>query len=88
VTCGITPHVIRWDCTVLCPSVPRMCPRRGRARANVADDLYDVPGGNGTIIGMLRQGQVVKVVKACPSGDWCDLTDPKGSAWGSFLKNN
>lgn len=51
-------------------------------------DLYDVPGGNGNIIGMLRQGQVVKAVKACPSDNWCDLTDPKGSAWGSFLHNN
>jgi len=51
-------------------------------------DLYDVPGGNGNIIGMLRKGQVIKVAKPCPSDDWCDLTDPKGSAWGSFLQNN
>jgi hypothetical protein len=51
-------------------------------------DLYDVSGGNGNIIGMLRQGQVVNVVKACTADDWCDLTDPQGSAWGAFLQNN
>jgi hypothetical protein len=51
-------------------------------------DLYDVPGVNGHNIGVLRQGQVIKVAKPCPSDDLCDLTDPKGSARGSFLQNN
>jgi hypothetical protein len=72
------------------PVSPPLPPAPVTATATVTSDvdLYDVPGGNGNIIGTLRQGQVVKAVKACPSNDWCDLTDPKGSAWGSFLHNN
>jgi hypothetical protein len=75
---------------VVSPQPPTNPPPPPTPTATVTSDvdLYDVPGGNGNIIGMLRQGQVIKVVKACPSDDWCDLTDPKGSAWGSFLKNN
>jgi hypothetical protein len=75
---------------IVSPQPPTNPPPPPTPTATVTSDvdLYDVPGGNGNIIGMLRQGQVIKVVKACPSEDWCDLTDPKGSAWGSFLKNN
>jgi hypothetical protein len=50
-------------------------------------DVYDVPGGGGKIIGILRQGDVVKVVKACPSDDWCALADGR-FAYGQFFKNN
>jgi hypothetical protein len=50
-------------------------------------DVYDVPGGGGNVIGILRQGEVVKVVTACPSDDWCALADGR-FAFGEFFKNN
>jgi hypothetical protein len=54
-------------------------------------DLYDVPGGNGNIIGQLRKGQVVTLDttqnSTCPSKDWCVFSNPKGAAWG-FVSNN
>ncbi|MCT7658691.1 hypothetical protein [Mycobacterium deserti] len=50
-------------------------------------DVYDAPGGGGNIIGILRQGEVVKVIRACPSNDWCALADGR-FAWGEFFKNN
>lgn len=50
-------------------------------------DVYDEPGGGGNVIGILRMGEVVNVVKACPSDDWCALADGR-FAFGSFFKNN
>jgi hypothetical protein len=50
-------------------------------------DVYDAPGGGGNVIGILRQGEVVKVVTPCPSNDWCALADGR-FAWGEFLRNN
>jgi hypothetical protein len=50
-------------------------------------DVYDEPGGGGNVIGILRQGEVVKVVKACLSNDWCALADGR-FAFGQFFKNN
>jgi hypothetical protein len=50
-------------------------------------DVYDAPGGGGNVIGILRQGEVVQVVTACPSNDWCALADGR-FAWGELLRNN
>jgi hypothetical protein len=50
-------------------------------------DVYDEPGGGGNVIGILRKGEVVDVVKACPSDDWCALADGR-FAFGTFFKNN
>ncbi|MDT5077325.1 MAG: hypothetical protein QOJ80_1962 [Mycobacterium sp.] len=50
-------------------------------------DVYDKPGGNGNVTGVLRQGELVKVVKPCPSDDWCALADGR-FAWGQFFTNN
>jgi hypothetical protein len=53
--------------------------------------IYDVPGGNGNIIGQLRKGQVVTLDttqnSTCPPQDWCVFSNPKGAAWG-FVSNN
>lgn len=48
-------------------------------------DLYDVPGGDGSVIGMLRKGEVVGLAGNCPANDWCQVID-KGWAWGEFLQ--
>lgn len=54
-------------------------------------DLYDVPGGSGRVIDLLKTGQVVTLDttenSTCPANDWCVFADPKGAAWG-FVKNN
>jgi hypothetical protein len=50
-------------------------------------DVYDMPGGGGNVIGILRQGKVVKVVTACPSDNWCALADGRFD-FGEFFKNN
>jgi hypothetical protein len=45
-------------------------------------DLYDVPGGVGNVIGILRQGQVLPLYE-CRADDWCRVAG--GWVWGSFL---
>lgn len=64
--------------------------------ATVSDDVdvYDQPNGDtGKVIGMLRKGTQVNLVKGggCPADDWCQVTGsnvPTGNgwAWGSFIK--
>ena len=63
--------------------------------ATVTDDVdvYDQPNGDaGKVIGMLRKGTQVNLVKGggCPANDWCQVTGsnvPTGNgwAWGSFF---
>jgi uncharacterized protein YraI len=51
-------------------------------------DVYDVPGGVGTVIGMLEQGNNVPLLAECQEG-WCnvqaDVPGGKGWVWGEFL---
>jgi hypothetical protein len=64
-------------------------------------DVYDVPGGNGQIIGILRSGRQVKFATAnglpaapgqtCKPQDWCHVVIPElpggsGWVWDEFLK--
>lgn len=60
------------------------------ATVNADTDLYDKSNDNGDahVIGMLKKGQVVKVVSPCSRNAWCMLTQPKGAAWGRDLTNN
>ncbi len=44
-------------------------------------DLYDQPGGNGNIVGMLAMGQTIGMGQ-CIDG-WCQVTG--GWVWGEFL---
>jgi hypothetical protein len=48
-------------------------------------DLYDVPGGDGRIIGVLRQSQTFPFI-GCREDDWCHLSN--GWVWGSFVVRN
>jgi hypothetical protein len=54
-------------------------------------DVYDVPGGNGNKIGVLRTGRQVPLVGTCKPNDWCDVVIPElpggsGWVWDQFLK--
>jgi hypothetical protein len=46
-------------------------------------DVYDVPGGGGNVIGMLRKGELVPF-EGCQEDHWCKVTG-KGWVWGDFL---
>jgi hypothetical protein len=46
-------------------------------------DLYDVPGGTGRVIGMLRQGLQIELVEPCRSDNWCHVQ--QGWVWGDFV---
>jgi hypothetical protein len=72
------------------PPVPPVVTTPTSPTATVVSDvdLYDAPGGDGNVLRILREGEVVKVVKPCPSNDWCQLADGAGWAWGEFLRNN
>lgn len=48
-------------------------------------DLYDVPGGVGRVIGILRRGQKYPLI-ACRADDWCQLSE--GWVWGAFVVRN
>jgi hypothetical protein len=57
-----------------------------RRTAIISDvDLYDVPGGVGRVIGVLRQKQTFPLVR-CRDDDWCQLSN--GWVWGSFIVRN
>lgn len=45
-------------------------------------DLYDIPGGVGKVIGVLRRGQKFPLI-GCRADDWCQLSN--GWVWGSFV---
>jgi hypothetical protein len=55
------------------------------ATVNGDVDLYDVPGGDGNVIGILRDGEVVSLPRPCPPAEWCEVTG-KGWVWGDFLQ--
>jgi hypothetical protein len=49
-------------------------------------DLYDVPGGVGTVIGMLEGGSTVPLI-TCREDQWCRVGagNGQGWVWGEFL---
>jgi hypothetical protein len=66
-----------------------------RTTAIISDvDLYNIPGGTGKVIGILRQGQEFPLIgcRADPAGaptadnNWCQVS--KGWVWGSFIMRN
>ncbi len=67
---------------------------QSNSREVTADvDVYDVPGGVGTVIGMLEggDGQQVQLGSGCKDDNWCNIVwsaGPGGKAWvwGDFLK--
>jgi hypothetical protein len=62
--------------------------RAPRPTATVAGDVdvYDVPGGGGNVVGMLRAGETVPF-GGCNADNWCEVTDT-GWVWGDFLTPN
>ena len=47
-------------------------------------DVYDAPGGNGKIIGVLRRGSTVQASGGCKPNDWCQVSGnavPRGNGW-------
>jgi len=74
------------------PAPEQPAPAQQKTATVTSDvDVYDVPGGNGTIIGTLRQGQQVPF-NSCRSDNWCSVgfaAGPGGTGWvwGEFLKS-
>ena len=44
-------------------------------------DIYDVPGGEGSVIGILRQNESVGLAGNCRPQDWCHVVGV-GWVWG------
>jgi serine/threonine protein kinase len=70
------------------PSAPTL-PPAGPAVVNSAVDIYDVPDGIGTVIGVLGKDRRVSLVEPCRDG-WCHVVLPEmpggtGWVWGEFL---
>jgi len=79
---GVLQHEVPRLQGLVANPAPASIPRQ-TATAIISDvDLYDVPGGVGRVIGMLKQGQKYPLV-GCRADDWCQL--PVGWVWGSFI---
>jgi hypothetical protein len=60
-------------------------------------DVYDEPGGNGKIIGHLKQGDGITLNGPCPmvtqdaNNGWCEVTDTTlhltGAVWGRYISD-
>lgn len=48
-------------------------------------DVYDAPGGNGSVIGMLEKDQTISVSE-CRDDNWCSTS--AGWVWGDFLNRS
>jgi hypothetical protein len=71
------------------PAPPKQIGKQKTATVTADTDLYDKPSHEGgKKIGVLRQGDVAKVVKPCQPEAWCQLREPEGWAWGRDFKNN
>jgi hypothetical protein len=55
-------------------------PRQVQVTSDV--DIYEKPGGQGAVIGVLRQGTTT-LQRACRSDNWCPISG--GWVWGDFL---
>jgi hypothetical protein len=61
------------------PAAPAPAPAPATVTGDV--DVYDAPGGDGNVIGILRQGQQVQLQGACNKDDWCQVVG-QGWVWG------
>ena len=48
-------------------------------------DIYDAPGGEGNVTGVLPAGRQVQTKGTCSPDDWCEIPGT-GWVWGEFLK--
>ncbi len=71
------------------PPAPPKAIGKKTATVTTDTDLYNKPSHEGgKKIGVLRQGDVVKLVERCQPEAWCQLREPEGWAWGRDFKNN
>jgi hypothetical protein len=65
-------------------------PATKKATVSADVDLYDVPGGNGNVVGTLRQGQQVQLLER-RADNWCHVSGTTvaghdtGWAWGDYI---
>jgi hypothetical protein len=66
-------------------------PLGGNPTATVTQDVdvYDAPGGNGNVTGVLRANATVQLAGACQKPDWCHVLGPavpngNGWVWGAL----
>jgi hypothetical protein len=75
---------------------PPQAPPPPAGHTVIADvDLYDTPGGSGTVIGQLKKGDAVTLSGPCPiqtddaNNGWCQVTDTTrkltGAVWGDAI---
>ncbi|MBJ3786250.1 SH3 domain-containing protein [Devosia sediminis] len=57
-------------------------PASNMAKVTGDVDLYDAPGGSGSVIGMLNAGSSVPLMQ-CRGDNWCQVQG--GWVWGDFL---
>ncbi|BCI52460.1 hypothetical protein NIIDNTM18_17380 [Mycolicibacterium litorale] len=65
------------------PTPPADAPPSATVNGDV--DLYDAPGGDGNVIGILRKGEQVQLPRPCPANQWCEVSG-RGWVWGDFLQ--
>jgi hypothetical protein len=91
---GAEPSASPWQSLRQMPcltqSAPQQPPASPTATVTGDVDVYDVPGGNGNVIGMLTAGSQVGFA-GCKADNWCHVTGngvPNGDGWvwGDFLK--
>jgi hypothetical protein len=87
--CVLRPPLgVDQDLPISPPQTPAPAPLIALTANDV--DVYDVPGGKGKIIGMLRAERQVQVVGSCKPQDWCnvvalpDVPGGQGWVWGNL----
>jgi hypothetical protein len=83
-----------WEGATLPAPAPAAPVAQANSREVNADvDVYDVPGGVGTVIGVLEggDGQRVDLGSGCREDKWCNIVWQGGTGgtawvWGDFLK--
>lgn len=86
-TSKLSENVLRPMQTMSLPgAAPLRFPPAQKTTAIISDvDLYDVPGGVGKVIGIMRRGQQYPLLQ-CKDDNWCQLSE--GWVWGSFIVRN
>jgi hypothetical protein len=61
------------------PDNPKKLITRATATVTSDVDLYDQPGGEGNVIGVLREGSQVQA--KCREDQWCSIRADEGQGW-------
>lgn len=73
------------------PGCPPTCPNTQKATVTGDVDVYGVPGDDSTIVGILRGGRQVEILRGHKPNDWNfvigdAVPSQSGWVWGSFLR--